>query len=314
MADAPAVCRACPAHRSRATRRAAAVDGLGRHPGHGDPADHAEPPPDDTAEAVRGAGRRRPGRGLGPARHGPDRQRRPAAGCSATRRRPAAIAAAIRSILARSPAERAGLRARSAGGRPRHLQLGVPARRPPRAVCRAGRPMTDSSADRPRRRRPAELHEGGPGRRRPPVEGRRAAPRPHRSALRRGAVGGLLPRSRPAPARPRPRCRLRQPGRSDRRPDGGARGRDRRAPAGRGRGLRGHQLDPRRGARDGQARDPARPRRGRPAQLRPVDAGGDQPGRYRPALRPAVRDQPGGARQPRAGRGSRGRRSSSATR
>ena len=52
-------------------------------------------------------------------------------------------------------------------------------------------------------------------------------------------------------------------------------------------------------------RPAGRPRRGRPAQLRRHDAGGDQPPRHRPAVRPAVRDLARGHRQPDARRASR---------
>ena len=48
--------------------------------------------------------------------------------------------------------------------------------------------------------------------------------------------------------------------------------------------LRRHELDAGRGARGGQAGHPGGPRRGRPAQLRPADARGDEPGRRRPPL------------------------------
>ena len=50
------------------------------------------------------------------------------------------------------------------------------------------------------------------------------------------------------------------------------------------RDLRRHQQHARRRARRRQARHPGRPRRGRPAQLRPRHAGGDQPPRRRPPL------------------------------
>ena len=59
--------------------------------------------------------------------------------------------------------------------------------------------------------------------------------------------------------------------------------------------------------------DPGRPRRGRPAQLRPADARGDQPRRRRPPLALAVRADADGRREPRRGGDRRRRRRSSAT-
>ena len=59
-----------------------------------------------------------------------------------------------------------------------------------------------------------------------------------------------------------------------------------------------------------QAGRAGRPRRGRPAQLRSADAGGDQPGRRRPPLALALRADADGRRQP-ARRGDRATASSS---
>ena len=49
-----------------------------------------------------------------------------------------------------------------------------------------------------------------------------------------------------------------------------------------------HELDPRRSPGRRQGERPRGPRRGRAAQLRPADAGGDQPAADRPRLAPAV--------------------------
>ena len=64
--------------------------------------------------------------------------------------------------------------------------------------------------------------------------------------------------------------------------------RSRRA-AGLGARLRRHELDARRRAGGRRGRRPARARRGRAAQLRPLDAGGAQPDRDRPALAAPLR-------------------------
>ena len=60
------------------------------------------------------------------------------------------------------------------------------------------------------------------------------------------------------------------------------------------------------GGRRGQARAADRPRRGGSAQLRPDDAGGDQPGRHRRPVGPPVHHEPGGRDEPRP-RGDRPR-------
>ncbi len=62
----------------------------------------------------------------------------------------------------------------------------------------------------------------------------------------------------------------------------GARADPRRRAAGRRARLRRHELDARRRPGGGQAGDPGGARGGRPAQLRPADAGGAQPRRRRP--------------------------------
>ena len=127
---------------------------------------------------------------------------------------------------------------------------------------------------------------------------RRATAHPHRPALRRPDVGRVLHRPRMPDAGPEPRRRLGHPGRPDRGPPRRARGCVPSAPAGPRRRLRRRQLDAGRGARRGQAGHPGGACRGRPAQLRRHDARGDQPAPDRPAVRPAVRDQPRGLRQP----------------
>ena len=134
---------------------------------------------------------------------------------------------------------------------------------------------------------------------------RPTAAHPHGSALRPGHVRRLLRRARPARAGHQPRGRLGQrtpcrPRRSWSRSTRSSTGRRRPSPSSTATSTR--PSPPRIVVR--QAADAARPRRGRAAQLRPVDAGGDQPAGHRPALRPAVRDQPGGRRQP-APRGPR---------
>ena len=64
-----------------------ALERLGRRPGHGHPADDAEPSIHDAAEAVREHRGRRPGRRLGSARDGADRPGERAPASCATRRR-----------------------------------------------------------------------------------------------------------------------------------------------------------------------------------------------------------------------------------
>ena len=123
----------------------------------------------------------------------------------------------------------------------------------------------------------------------------RARPRPHRSALRPDDVGHLPRAARRAGARPHARGRLR-----DAR---GAARRDRSsaiAPV-----LEAEQPDLVIVPGDvnstlaaalacAHLQDPGRPRRGRPAQLRPDDARGGQPRPHRPDLRPALHAFAGG--------------------
>ena len=77
--------------------------------------------------------------------------------------------------------------------------------------------------------------------------------------------------------------------------------------------LRRHELDARRRPGGGRGRRAARPRRVGAAQLRPVDAGGAQPGRDRPAVAAPVRPgralagDPRGRERRRPGGGRRGR-------
>ena len=166
-----------------------------------------------------------------------------------------------------------------------------------------------------RRRSEAQLHEGGAGHQGPGRPWRHPTGHPHRPALRRGDVGCLLPRPRPARAGHQPRRRVGDAGRPDRGPDGRPRADLPGGPAGAHRRVRRHQLDDGGVAGRGQARPAGRPRRGRPAQLRRHDARGDQPARHGPAERPAVRDLARGHRQPHRHRASRRTAStSSATR
>ena len=72
--------------------------------------------------------------------------------------------------------------------------------------------------------------------------------------------------------------------------------------------LRRHELDARRRPRRGDARHPGRSRGGRPAELRPADARGDEPGPHRSRLSLAVRTDTDGGREPRRRRDPRGRR------
>ena len=60
--------------------------------GHGHPADDAQPPVHDTAEAVREPRGRRPGRGVGPARAWPRSSARPAPACVCDPTSPTSIA------------------------------------------------------------------------------------------------------------------------------------------------------------------------------------------------------------------------------
>ena len=102
-----------------------------------------------------------------------------------------------------------------------------------------------------RRGGPAELHEGGAdharhGRARGPL---RAAPRPHRAALRRGDVAGVLRRARHRASRREPGGGLGQPRGPDRRDHAALRARDRSLPAGLAGGRGRRQLDDGRDAR-----------------------------------------------------------------
>ncbi len=97
-----------------------------------------------------------------------------------------------------------------------------------------------------------------------------------------------------------------QPRRADRAGARAARaGAARRAPRPRARPRR-RQLDARGRALRGAAGDPDRPRRVRPAQLRPHDARGDQPGGHRPSLGAAVPALARGRGQPARGGCRRG--------
>src|SRR5690348_12112714 len=172
----------------------------------------------------------------------------------------------------------------------------------------------DARTHHARARSAAELHEGRAGDPRPGGARSRPADRAHRAALRRTDVGGLLRPARPAPAGPEPRGRLRQPRHADGRgPDRDGAGVHREF-TGPGRGLRRRQLHDRGGAGRREARRADGARGGRPAQLRRLDARGDQPAADRPAMRAAVRHVTGGGRPPGArgapgGRGAPGRES-----
>ncbi len=141
-----------------------------------------------------------------------------------------------------------------------------------------------------RARRAPQLRQGGAGDPRARGAGAPAAGRAHRPALRRAPVRGVLRPARPARAGREPGRRLGQP----RPADGGGADRARAGlhglPAGPGRGLRRRELQRGRRAGGRQAADTHRPRRGRPAQFRRDDAGGDQPPAHRPDIQPAVRD------------------------
>ncbi len=95
------------------------LDGRGRRRSDADPADDAQPPPDDADPPVRRPGGRRPGRRIRPAGDGRDRPRRPAAGVLCDPTDPGSIAAAI----ARSSTARPSDAARS--GRPPLRRLAV---------------------------------------------------------------------------------------------------------------------------------------------------------------------------------------------
>ena len=95
--------------------------------------------------------------------------------------------------------------------------------------------------------------------------------RRHRPALGRGDGRRVLRRARACrgPTTPWGSAAERRPSRPGRMLPGD-RGRPPRRATRRGARLRRHELDPGRRARRGQARHPGRPRRGRPAQLRPA--------------------------------------------
>src|SRR5690348_4167117 len=170
----------------------------------------------------------------------------------------------------------------------------------------------DARTHHARARGPAELHEGRAGDPRPGGARSRPADRAHRAALRPTDVGGLLRPARPAPAGCEPRGRLRQPRHADGRgPDRDGTGVHREF-TGPGRGLRRRQLHDRGGAGRREAWRADGARGGRAAQLRRLDARGDQPAADRPAVRAAVRHVAGGGwppgpRGPPGGGGAPGR-------
>ena len=137
----------------------------------------------------------------------------------------------------------------------------------------------------------------------------RGGHRPHRPALRRRAVAGLLRGARRAGARTR---ELNAGGGHEHRPDrahprGARAGARRSCEPDAGARLRRHQLDARRRARGGAGGHPGRPRRGGHALLRPRDARGAEPRADRPRERPAAVLDGDRRAQPRArGRGGRG--------
>ena len=138
-----------------------------------------------------------------------------------------------------------------------------------------------------RRRRPAELHEGRARSSRPCGDrtGHRAAADPHRPALRRRDEGRLPRRARaPGSATSSSTSARASHGEQTARALVGVERVLRRARAVTRRRRRRRQLDPRRRARRGEARDPRLPPRGRPAELRPDDARGAQPQAHRPPL------------------------------
>ena len=162
----------------------------------------------------------------------------------------------------------------------------------------------------PCRRRTAQLHEGRAG----VARARRAQEVPpharsHRPALRRQHVEGLLRRpATPAPGRP-PGRGLGEPRRADREGHAGLRARaEGHRPRSRRRGGR-RQLDHGVHAGGDEARRPRGARRSGAAQLRPHDAGRDQPHGDRHSIRPALHDLDRSARQPHARGRRRSRRS-----
>ena len=164
-----------------------------------------------------------------------------------------------------------------------------------------------------RHRQPAAVRQGG-GRLPPPARRRRRGAGPHRPALRRRPVAGLLRRARAAA----PEHRLDARRRLEHRADGAhARGRSSRCSrrgARRRARLRRHELDARRRARRGAGRAAGRARRGRDALVRPRDARGAQPRPHRPprdaaaVLVGARRPRTCGARRVRGEVGRGGRR------
>ena len=126
------------------------------------------------------------------------------------------------------------------------------------------------------------------------------APDPHRPALRRRAVGGVLRRARPAGARSGARDRARVQHLPDRADADRARAGDQRGGARCRARLRRHELDPRRRARRGAGRRPARARGGGDALVRPLDARGAQPRAHRPCRLAAAVLLRGRGREPAA--------------
>ena len=122
----PGARRPAPDPAGRPARRAARLGRLGRRRRDADPADDAQPPPDDAEQAVRGDGRRRAGGRERPAGHGRHRPR----DRRGRARRPDRPGGDRRGDLARSstrrPTERARVRRARARGRPRDVQLGAP--------------------------------------------------------------------------------------------------------------------------------------------------------------------------------------------
>ena len=145
-------------------------------------------------------------------------------------------------------------------------------------------------------------------------ESERGGAGPHRPALRRGALAGLLQRARAsrAPSTSSTSAAARTP---PRRRACSRRSRAllaARAPRPRAR-LRRHELDAGRRAGGRPGRDPGRPRRGGDALVRPRDARGAQPRADRPRLRAAAvllggRGGEPARRADRRARGGRGRR------
>ncbi len=135
----------------------------------------------------------------------------------------------------------------------------------------------------------------------------------YRPALRRGDGRHLLHGTGAAPARSLDRRRRRVARRADRGDADRTRAHPRRGPAGRGPGLRRHELDAGGLAGRRQADHPDRARRGGPPLVRPAHARGGQPDRQRPPCPLAVRPDALGRRQPRRPRASRMVSTSSAT-